>query len=64
MKRWMANYEGQVSTNYDLPNFLDMIRVFPWQAVKEISGCVFILALMFGALYLKEILYWIAGVLK
>ena len=59
MKRWMLNNAGQVSTNYDLPTYLDMIRRSPWQAAKEIMSCVAILAVMFGACWLKEILLWI-----
>ena len=48
----------------NLPTYIDMIRKSPRQAAKEILSCAAILALMFAALYLKEILWWIEGVAR
>jgi len=56
--------EATMQEPFQLPTYLDMIRQSPRQAVKEILSCAFILALMAGALYFKEILFWIEGVLK
>ncbi len=47
----------------ELPTYLDIIKATNWQAVKEILSCAVILALMFGALYFKEILFWAEGVI-
>jgi hypothetical protein len=63
MKRWTVHPDGEISTNYDLPTYLEMIRHSPWQAVKQIITCAIILTMMFGVLFLKEILLWIEGVL-
>jgi len=49
---------------YRLASYLMAIKQSPWQAVKEIGACALILALMFGALWLKEILLWAEGVLR
>jgi len=43
----------------ELPTYLSMIKESPRQAIKEILTCALILALMFGALYFKEILVWV-----
>jgi hypothetical protein len=55
--------EATMQQPFELPTYLDMIRKSPRQAAKEILSCAAILALMFAALYLKEILLWIEGVL-
>lgn len=48
----------------ELVSYIETCRRYPWQAVKEILSCAAILALMFAALYLKEILLWIEGVAR
>jgi hypothetical protein len=47
----------------ELVSYIETCRRCPRQAVKEIAACALILAAMFGALYLKEILLWIGGAL-
>lgn len=64
MKRWWVSNSGQVVESFGLPAYLQMCRRSPWRAVKEIAACAAILAMMFGALYLKEILLWIEGVAR
>jgi ATP-dependent helicase/DNAse subunit B len=49
---------------FQLPTYLDMIKESPKRAIKEILTCAFIMALMAGALYFKEILWWIEGVAR
>ncbi len=61
MKRWSVKNDGTVETNepFELPTYLEMFIESPWRAVKEIAACAFILALMFGAFFLKDILMWV-----
>jgi len=49
---------------YRLASYLSVIRRSPVQALKEIGACALILALMFGALWLKEILLWVEGAMQ
>lgn len=44
--------------------YLTFFRDYPAQALKEVIGCALILVLMFGALWFKEIILWIEGVLR
>ena len=48
---------------YGLAEYIQTARENPFEAAKEIGACILIFLLMFGALYLKEILRWIEGVL-
>ncbi len=43
---------------------LSGFREDPVRALSEVATCALIFAIMFGALYLKEILLWIEGVLR
>jgi hypothetical protein len=43
--------------------YMQAFKESPWRALQEIGACALILAAMFGALYLKEILLWIGGTL-
>ena len=42
---------------------LEGFREDPARALAEVVACALILTLMFGALFLKEILLWMQGVL-
>ena len=42
---------------------IEGFREDPVRALEEVVACALILTLTFGALYLKEILFWIKGVL-
>ena len=55
--------EEFMESEFRLPTFIEVIKAEPWQAVKEILSCAAILALMIAALYFKEILGWVEGVL-
>lgn len=48
----------------ELVSYIETCRRFPWQAIKEILSCAFILALMFASLFFKEIMMWIEGVIR
>lgn len=48
----------------ELVSYIETCRRYPWQAIKEILTCAFILALMFGALFFKEIMMWAEGVIR
>lgn len=63
MKRWIPHPDGEVSTNYDLPTYLSMIRHSPWQAAKEIGSCLLILAMLAGAIWFKDVVHWIEGLM-
>ena len=45
----------------ELVSYIETCRRYPKQAIENIAACALILAAMFGALYLKEILLWIGG---
>lgn len=43
--------------------YMQMFRESPGRALQEIGAAALILALIFGALYLKQILLWIERVI-
>ena len=48
----------------ELWDYISLCRRYPLRALAEIGACALILALMFGALWLKEILVWVQGVIR
>ena len=54
----IREYEDHFWVNGTLV-YLQIFRESPWLALQEIGAAILIIALMFGALYLKQILLWI-----
>ena len=46
-----------------LLSYLEMYKREPWLSLQAVASAAFIFALLFAALYLKEILRWVEGVL-